>query len=92
MRDIQKMDRGPERLVGKRDRRANRGERRKKGRAKESDTLPRENYWWGPEGWGAAVAGLRFVLVLVSVPLPLTNIPTFLVMDSYTASQARLSP
>lgn len=43
MRDIQKMDQGPERLVGKRDRRANRGERRKKGRAKESDTLPREN-------------------------------------------------
>ena len=75
MRDIQEMDHGPERLVGKRDRRANRGERRKKGRAKESDTLPRENYWWGPEGlrgWGAAVAGLRFVLVLVSVPLPLT--------------------
>lgn len=62
MRDIQKMDQGPKRLVGKRDRRANRGERRKKGKAKESDTLPRENY----------SEGLRFVLVLVSVPLPLT--------------------
>lgn len=44
MRDIQKMDQGPERLVGKRDRRANRVERRKKGRGKESDTLPRESY------------------------------------------------
>lgn len=50
MRDIQKMDQGLERLVGKRDRRANHGERRKKGRAKESDTLSRESYWWGPEG------------------------------------------
>lgn len=71
----------------KRDRRANHGERRKKGREGNVTQLPLPRGRELADGaqtsvgcWGAAVVGLRFVLV--SVPPPVLNISTFLVVDS----------
>lgn len=93
MRDIHKMDQCPEGLGRETGEQAmERGER--KGE-KGVTQLPRgrelaDGAQTSVGCWGAAVVGLRFVLV--SVPPPVLNISTFLAMDSILSDNLSLQP